>query len=119
MDQIEGLKDDGIRYVKLRWASLRLSAVEKISKLLSRVVGYVIFIALLLIALAFLMVALAIWIGEMLGHLSLGFLISGGVFLLGGVVVFLLRDRIAVNSLVRYFIDVFFSDNDDENGTQE
>ena len=118
-DQLGDIKDDGVRYVKLRWASLRLSAVEKISTLLSRAFGYIIFLTLIFIALTFLMVALALWLGEVTGHMSLGFLVSGSAFLIAGAVIFLIRDRLAVNGIVRYFVDVFFNENDEENGTRQ
>lgn len=119
LDQLEDLRDDGVRYAKLRWAQLRLHIVENSSTLLSKAFGYLIFLVLIFIGLTFLMVALALWIGEMLGHLSLGFLISGGAFLIGGLVVFFIRDRLVVNTLVRYFIDMFFPEKPDDDGTQE
>lgn len=116
MDQLGDIRDDSVRYVSLKWASLRLAAVENISTLLSKAFGYMIFIFLMFFALIFLMIALALWLGEILGHPSLGFLISGGAFLLGGIVVFFLRDRLIINKLVRLFSDMFFTSDDDTQG---
>lgn len=118
-DQFEDLRDDGIRYARLKWASLRLAAADKISTSLSKTFGYVLFVFLLLFALAFLMVALALWIGEMLGHLSLGFLIAGGGLILLGVIAFFVGRMLVADSLVRHLIGVFFNDNDYYDGTQD
>lgn len=117
LNQLGDIRDDGVRYIRLKWASVRLAAVENISTLLSKAFGWMIFIFLIFIAFIFLMVALALWLGEILGHLSFGFLVSGGVFLLVGLVVFLLRGRLIINQLVRLFSGMFFN-SDDDDGTQ-
>ncbi len=114
VDQIEDLRDDGAEYLRLKWAEIRLTAVDKISTTLSRALGYVLFLVLIFIALAFFMVALALWLGEILGHQSLGFLISGGAVLIAAVVVYFAGGRLMVDTLVRYFVDIFFTENDDE-----
>ncbi len=119
-DQLTGLKDDAAEYLKLRWTSARLEAVDKISGGLAKALGYAVFVALALSALVFLMVALAIWIGEMLGHASLGFLIAGGGFLLAAAIVMLVGRRLFANTLVRYFVDLFFTDKDEyDHGTRK
>lgn len=116
LDSFEELRDDGIRYARLRWTSIKLKTVENLSTVLSKVCGYVVSVSLVIVAFVFLMVALALWIGEMLGHLSLGFLISGGVFLLAGAIIYLVRDRLIINSLVRFFSEMFFKD--EKNGAK-
>jgi len=47
-----------------------------------------------LIAMGFLSIAAALWIGSMLGSWVLGFLIMGGFFLLLTLIVYLMRKRI-------------------------
>lgn len=112
--QLNELKDDGIDYLKLRWAALRLEVVDKLSEGISKAFGYLILIVLIFLALGFLMTALALWIGDMLGHPSLGFLIAGGGFLLGAVLIFFLGKRMLAGTMVRYFVDLFFTDKYDE-----
>ena len=119
LDRLNELKDDGMDYARLRWASMRLAAVDKISTTLSKAFGYLIFLILLFAALAFFMVALALWLGELLGHMSLGFLISGGAFLVACIITWFLGRRMVVNTIVRYMIDIFFPENDNGYGTQE
>jgi len=116
-DRLYGLRDEGLDYLKLRWTSLRLTAVEKIAGSLSKAFGIALSLVFVLTALIFLMVALALWIGEMLGHPSLGFLITGGGFLVLGIVLFFVGKILVANSLVKHFIDMFFTyDNDYDDG---
>ena len=109
LEQFEELKDDAVGYARLRWASMRLAAVDRLSTSLSGLFGMALVIALGLVALAFFMTALALWLGELMGHYSLGFLVAGGVLLVVGAIVFCLRRRLIVNSLVRLFAGMFFS----------
>jgi hypothetical protein len=74
---------------------------------------------LLLVAVAFFMIAGAIWLGELLGHTSLGFLVAGGAILLAAVIAFFAGGRMVLNALVRHFIDIFFPENNDDHDTQE
>ena len=41
---------------------------------------------------------------------ALGFTIVGGVFLIGGVLLYLLRKRFLVNAMVRFFVKLFFNE---------
>lgn len=114
VDQIEDLRDDGVDYLRLRCASARLSAVDKLSTTLSKALGYVLFLALIFIALALFLIALSLWLGEILGHASLGFLISGGMAAIAAVAVYFAGGRLMADTLVRWFVDIFFTDDDDD-----
>jgi hypothetical protein len=119
LDELRDLKDDGVDYVKLKWAAIRLEMIDKLSVTLSKAFGYSIFLVLLFIAIVFLTVALALWIGEMLGHPSLGFLISGGALLIAALTAWLVGGRFVRNTLVRFLVDIFFPENRDDDGTEE
>ncbi len=118
-DELRSLGEETLDYLKLRWASLRLGTVDRLSSAAAKALGALVGGVLLLFALTFLMVALALWIGEMLGHYSLGFLISGGVFLLAGIIIFFAGRRMFANPMVRYFVDLFFTDNDYKHGMRD
>ncbi len=113
LDQLTGLKDDGIEYLKLRWSLLRLDAVEKLSTAASKAVGRALFAVFALMALGFLLVALALWIGEMLGHTYLGFLFVGGGLLVIAIILLLVGGRLVENSMVRRYSNMFFTEKDD------
>ncbi len=118
-DDLRSLGEETLDYLRLRWASLRLETVDKLSTAAARELGKVVAFVMIFFAGVFLMIALALWIGEMLGYPSLGFLIAGGGFLLVGIIVFLLRRRMFGGMMVRWFIHLFFTDNDYKHGTRE
>jgi hypothetical protein len=118
-DELRSLGDEAFDYLKLRWASFRLATVDRLSDSAAKAIGAMIAGVVLLFALVFLMVALALWIGEMLGHYSLGFLIAGGGFLLVGVVLWLVGRRLFAGTMVRFFVDMFFTDYDYRHGTRD
>jgi hypothetical protein len=119
LEQLDELKSELVEYLKLRWTALRLGAVDGISSALAKVFGYVIFLVLIFIALVFLMFALALWLGEVLGHPALGFLIAGGAFLVAAVVIYFVHDRLGRNAIVRYFVDMCFSEKNEDYEAQE
>ena len=115
-DELRSLGEEGFDYLKLRWASLRLAAVDRLSNSAAKVLGAVIAGMVIMTAAVFLMVALALCLGEALGSYSLGFLIVGAIFLLIGVVIMLVGRRLFAGPMVRYFVDMFFTDNDYKHG---
>ncbi len=119
LDQLVELKDDSLSYLKLRLMSMKLRAVDRISDLLSKAFGYLLFVALLFVALTFLMVALALWLGEVLGSDWLGFLTSGGAFLLASVLIYFIGHRFVSGAVVRFFMDLFFTEKNDDYEIQE
>lgn len=119
LDELRGLGEETLDYLKLRWASLRLETADRLSSAAAKAMGTVVALVVVLFAVVFLMVALALWIGEMLGHLSLGFLIAGGGFLLVGIILFYVGRRLFANATVRWFVDLFFTDNDYKHGTRD
>jgi hypothetical protein len=119
MEQFTELREELVEYLKLRWAAFRLGAVDGISSALAKAFGYIIFLVLIFIALIFLMMALALWLGDVLGHPALGFLVSGGAFLIAAIVIYFVHYRLGRNAIVRYFIDLCFSDKDDDHDTQK
>lgn len=116
IDELRFLGEETLDFLKLRWASLRLGTVDRLSSAAAKALGAVVALVIVFFAVVFLMVALALWIGEMLGTPALGFLIAGGAFLLAGVVMFFAGRRMFANSMVRYFVDLFFTDNDYKHG---
>ncbi len=118
-DELRGLGEELLDYLRLRWASMRLGTVDKLSMAAAQALGRAIAFVVILFAAVFLMIALALWIGEMSGHPSLGFLISGGAFLLVGIVIFFLGRRMFAGSMVRWFVHLFFTDNDYKHGTRD
>lgn len=108
-----------MEYLRLRWAKMRLEAVDRLSGGLSKVVGWVLCLWFVVFAIVFLMVALALWIGQALDNPSLGFLIAGGGFLVLGAALFFVGRVVVRGPLIRHFVDMFFTSNDEWYGTQD
>lgn len=115
-DDIRGLGEEIFDYLKLRWASLRLGTVDRLSTAAAGAIGKIIGFAVIFFGVVFLMFALALWLGEILGHLSLGFLIAGGVFLLVGAIFLYFGRKMFAGTMVRNFVKLFFTDNDYRHG---
>ena len=101
------LLDLGLDEVKLKTAKGLSIAGQKflVTILLLSLVNMV------LISLA---VGVALILGHVLGDYAVGAFIVSGLFLLVALVVFLLRKRLFVNSLVRMFVRIFFEDKADD-----
>jgi hypothetical protein len=119
LDEFRGLGEEALDYLKLRWASMRLATVDRLSQGAARVTGAVLAGAVMLVALMLLMVSLALWIGECVGSYPLGFVIVGGGFLLVGLVLWLAGGKLFAGTMVRFFVDLFFTDNDYRHGPRE
>ncbi len=89
-DFIDHVEDIAETYYKLTIVNV----TQKATSLASSVVLMLIFSALVMFVLAFLAIALGLWLGELLNSPSGGFLLSAGIFLLLLIIVFLIRKPI-------------------------
>jgi hypothetical protein len=65
--------------------------VEQAAGIYSSLISRLVFLAVYAIVALFAMVGLALWIGEKLGRVWLGFFIVGGIFLVAGLIIFAFR----------------------------
>lgn len=119
LDELYTLRDETSDYLKLRWASLRLGVVDSLSQGAAKALGVVVAAILVIIALGFLAIALALWVGQTLANPALGFLIVGGGFLLTGIIFWIFGRHMFLNTMVSHFVDMFFTDYDYRHGTQK
>ncbi|MCC7232900.1 MAG: phage holin family protein [Bacteroidia bacterium] len=80
-------------YIETRAEIVRLSAVEKSSRMAASLVSMLVFVILLSLVLVFLSIALAYGLSEWIGRAYSGFLIVGGMYLLTALVLFLNREK--------------------------
>lgn len=76
----ETLLEKAIEYLKTTMELLKLKSVDKISEWVSTALPMTFLLGILLFALFFLHVGLAIWIGKLVGDLFLGFLAIGAFY---------------------------------------
>lgn len=108
-NRAERLIQELISYLNLRLDAFKLNMVENFSLLFSNMTA--VFIAVLLAGMAFLLftAALVWWLGTVLGSLLLSTVLVGVCYLAAAWVVFLLRDRLIVDRMVRMFSQMFFN----------
>ena len=59
----------------------------------------------------FLAIGLALYIGSLLGSFALGFVILGVVYLLAGILIFLMRRKWIINPIVKALQTILYSDD--------
>ncbi|MDD4141755.1 MAG: phage holin family protein [Bacteroidales bacterium] len=105
-------------YIKTRYDLLKLELLEKTSRILSVLIMIIISLFLLLGALIYFSFALVSWMETVFGSMIPGFLIIGGVFLIILFLVYIFREKILINPLIRAISKILFeekeSGDDDE-----
>jgi len=97
-------------YLDLRLDDLKLRTVKGLSITLNRVLS----LMLVLFAASIVMLALAVGliflIGDAIGSMAGGAFIVAGIFAVLAFVLYLLRDKLFTDSMVRMLVGIFFDD---------
>lgn len=110
---LENLSTDVRDYLRLRYDAAKLRGVEGLSVFFGRVMAFAVVCFMGLAALLFGGFALAYLLGQELESDAAGFAIVGGGFLIIALLVYALRKRFFVNTLVRFFVPLFFDEKKD------
>ena len=79
-------------YLETRLDLLKLQAINKSSDVVSSVVSRVTILVLVAFAFFILNIGLALWVGEMVGRMHLGFFIVAGFYLLIALIIHLFKN---------------------------
>lgn len=115
----EDLAEHIKEYITNRMDAVKLNTAEKSSKLAATVIAFVIVAMFFIIFLFFASTALAFVFSRLTGALSWGFLIVGGIYLLLGAIVWLLKDRILQLPVMNALLRQLFTDDDEEEDDDE
>lgn len=107
----EEMKDDLSIYISNRFQLLKLQTYAKTSKTSALLLYGVIFIFSIFLALCMIFTTLAIYIGEILENMSLGFAIVSAVTILIVLIVTLARKSIK-NKLTNIIVSLLMDDDD-------
>ena len=99
-------------YVDTRIELVKLGVAEKGSKLAADAIAGLIVATLGIFALACLTIALAIWLGWLVGSYALGFVLVGVLYLAVGAVLFALRERLLATPILQSLIASLFKPED-------
>lgn len=97
-------------YLAMKIDELKLRGVEGLSLFFGRFIVYSVIFLFFVVFLQFLAFAAAYRLGEITGSVPLGFTIMAAVMLVLVLVFYFMRRRLFVNSLVKFFIDLFFKE---------
>jgi hypothetical protein len=88
----ETLFDKVENYVKSSVDLFKLQLIDKSSDLISSLVAKVAIVLIVSMFLFFINIGIAIWIGEILNSLSLGFIIISGFYLITSILIYFYRN---------------------------
>lgn len=110
----EELAEHVKQYINNRMDAVKLNTAEKSSKLLATVIASVVVAMFFITFLFFASTALAFVFSRITGALSWGFLIVGGIYLMLGAIIWLLKDRILQLPIMNALLQQLFTDNEDK-----
>lgn len=123
------MKDNESRYVKswhdlkeyarLHYDLLCLNLLEKLSKIISLLLIFIVSLALAVIILIHFSLALAYKLAEMWDSRIYAFLFVGGVYLLIGIFLYIFREKVFVNPIVKQLSKILFEDSSDKLNSNE
>lgn len=106
---VESLIDRVKSYVETRIDLLRLKAIDKSSSFLSLLLSMIVVILVSFISVMMISVGLALLLGDWLGKSYYGFFIVGGIYLITGLVLYSMRDKLLrspiANSMIKNLMD--------------
>ncbi|MCX6243523.1 MAG: phage holin family protein [Bacteroidetes bacterium] len=114
-DNFNELSENVRSYIRLQMDLLKVSLTEKLSLITSALLLSVIFFILFLFITLFISLAFIFWFREHAGPLYAGALIVAGFYLVLGVIVFLLKNRLFVDPLVSKISEILLEEDEDEN----
>ena len=100
------------KYLELQKEFVKLDATEKMTVILSAILIVTVLLLLGSIVLLFLTFALAYYLGDVLGSLSLGFGLISAFILLLTVIFYLNRNRMVIQPLARFMTKLILTKED-------
>lgn len=109
-EDTKGLSDNVQAYIENRLNYLKLDAFKKGMLGITTLVKIILISVLGLISFFFLSIALAIWLGEILGNPSYGYLIVGGFYIFLIILVFVFVKKAIEKVVLKKFAKLFFDE---------
>jgi hypothetical protein len=109
-ESVSTLSDHAKEYINLRVDLVKLILVEKVSRLTSLLLLFIIFFILLMFAAVFLSLAFVLWYGEHAGPMWAGALIVVGILFAKGILLYFLRKRLLLNPVIRQLSGIIMED---------
>ncbi len=111
---ISNINDSAKEYFKTKVDLVKLSFLEKSTKLTSLLINLWILISLLIWILIFVFAAFAVWYGDKYHNYTEGILISGGILLLIAIIFMVFRKYLVTDSVLRQYSKIMFDNTENE-----
>ena len=112
IESIDKLLLEFKKYLELQKEFVKLDATEKMTVILSAILIVTVLLLLGSIVLLFLTFALAYYLGDVLGSLSLGFGLISAFILLLTVIFYLNRNRMVIQPMARFMTKLILTKED-------
>jgi hypothetical protein len=116
-DLLVKFSDEVKRYLRLRAEYIQLKFGERLVNLFAGMIMRVILLMLVLFMILFASFAFVFWFGQLTGNYWLGFLINGGIFIILGILLYLLRRPLFFDPVLKMYLK--FSDFKEEDLEEE
>lgn len=103
----ENLSNDAKVYLESELAYYKLDAYKKLIKGTSFILRFTVTVGVFLVLLSFLSLALGLWLGELLDHYYLGFLIIAGVYFIVLILLLMFGRRFFTKRVLKIFNHIF------------
>ena len=113
-ENISELNDIVQGYLQARINLWKVEMLEKFTRIGTYFITTILILVSLLMVLMLVSFAFSFWYGKVYGSISVGFLISGGVYLLIIILGYLFRRQIFSNHLVKHLSSVIFNPKSDD-----
>ena len=101
-------------YVQAKIDLLKLSFLEKTTRITAYLINYVVVILFSILVIGFGAAAFAIWYGESYDNYIEGVLIAGGILIISGCIFVVFRHKIITTSIIKNFSEIMFADEEEE-----
>ena len=113
-DNVSEISENVKAYIRLKTDMLKLTLTEKLSLIISALLISVILFLVFLFISMFISIAFIFWFRDHAGPLYVGALIVAGGYLVIGVIVFLMRNSLFIDPLVKQITKVLLEEEDED-----
>ncbi|MEP6645881.1 MAG: phage holin family protein [Saprospiraceae bacterium] len=99
-EMIEDLFEKAETYAKTNIELFRLKAADKMAVVVASLVSTIVIFLFFTIFFLMLNIGVAIWLGEIMGHVYSGFFIVSGLYLLIALIIYFTRDKLIKNPII-------------------
>jgi len=113
-DNFNEISENVKAYIRQKTDYLKLSLAEKLSLIISALlISIILFLVFLFISM-FISIAFIFWFRDHVGPLYAGALIVAGFYLLIGIIVFLMRNKLFIDPLVSQISKILLEEEDED-----